>query len=125
MNGISPGVSLLWACSLVLHGANDFANQAFHPLRFILEQVEMDEFGSRPGDLAQPGNGPAFPPHDMRCCIGGITWAAGTSSRIFCAGRLIALALVSSHSRGSTTRTGTKGWLFAGSGILPNAEHEK
>lgn len=44
------------ADSIVLHFADDFGGQAFHLFVVVEEQVELDEFGSRVGDLAQPGN---------------------------------------------------------------------
>ena len=44
------------ADSPVLHGANDFAGQAFHLLGRVSEQVQLDKFGTRLGDLAQARN---------------------------------------------------------------------
>ena len=44
------------ADSIVLHFADDFGGQAFHLLGLVYEQVELDEFGSRVGNLAQTGN---------------------------------------------------------------------
>src|SRR5579884_1998722 len=55
---------------------------------------------------------------------GGITCGAVIVDRAF-AGAVIAFALESSQIRGSTTRTGVKGWLFIGSGMRPSAEQEK
>jgi hypothetical protein len=40
----------------VLHFAQDFGSQAFHLLGVVEEQAELDEFGSRIRDLAQPGD---------------------------------------------------------------------
>src|SRR5437660_2278341 len=40
--------------SLVLHRAQNFSGQAFHLFSLVEEQVELDQFGSRLRDLAQP-----------------------------------------------------------------------
>jgi hypothetical protein len=39
-----------------VHLADDFGGQAFYLFDVVVEQVELDEFGSRLGDLAQTGN---------------------------------------------------------------------
>lgn len=41
------------ATSIVLHFADDFVGQAFHLFGLVEEEVELNEFGSRFGDLAQ------------------------------------------------------------------------
>src|SRR5581483_4612518 len=41
------------ANALVLHFADDFGGQTFHLFSVVEEEVELDELGSRVGDLAQ------------------------------------------------------------------------